>query len=66
MATRNPTLPRSRREPGADAACALECVCGKLLARWVDGEIEIRCQRCKRNVRIVVEPEGGTRVRGDA
>ena len=59
MATRTPTLPRS---PKPDEPCALSCACGKLLARWVDG---IRCQRCKRTVRIAVEPDGAY-VRGDA
>lgn len=36
----------------------LHCLCGRLVARWVDGAIEIRCQRCKRTLRLVLNPQG--------
>jgi hypothetical protein len=26
------------------------CLCGRLVARWVNGNIELRCQRCKRTL----------------
>ena len=48
--------------PGRD----LRCLCGRLVARWVAGEIELRCQRCKRAVRIVLEAHGGLRIRENA
>ena len=31
-----------------DAEC--RCDCGNLLARWRDGDIELKCRRCKRCV----------------
>jgi phage FluMu protein Com len=38
----------------------LRCHCGSLLARWVGGEIELRCRRCKRTFRLPVEAETKT------
>jgi phage FluMu protein Com len=32
----------------------VRCNCGQLVARWVDGDIEIKCKRCRRLVRIAV------------
>ena len=37
-----------------DDGCALRCLCGRLVARYVDGQVELRCHRCKRTVRIDV------------
>jgi phage FluMu protein Com len=44
----------------------LRCLCGRLVARWVGTDIELRCQRCKRVVRIVVEADGQLRIREEA
>ncbi len=35
-------------EPQADCRCA----CGSLLARWVEGGVELKCRRCKRTVLV--------------
>ena len=43
-----------RDEGPGDDDCALRCVCGRLVARWVEGGVELRCHRCKRTVRIPV------------
>ena len=34
--------------PSADCRCA----CGSLLARWVEGGVELKCRRCKRTVLV--------------
>jgi phage FluMu protein Com len=34
--------------PHAEADC--RCLCGSLLARVVDGGVELKCRRCKRTV----------------
>ncbi len=36
----------------------LRCPCGSLLARYVDGKVELKCRRCKRTMWIAVTPEG--------
>jgi hypothetical protein len=49
-----------------DAPCGLEegdgaelrCACGSLLARYVDGKVELKCRRCKRTIWIAVATEG--------
>ena len=33
----------------------MRCGCGNLLARWVDGRVELKCRRCKRTILIPVE-----------
>jgi len=40
-------------------ACAADCrcMCGSLLARWVEGGVELKCRRCKRTVRVPISPE---------
>jgi phage FluMu protein Com len=30
------------------------CLCGSLLARVVDGEVELKCRRCKRTLRVPI------------
>lgn len=32
------------------------CHCGSLLARIVDGAVELKCRRCKRTHRVPIEP----------
>jgi len=39
-------------------ACECRCSCGSLLARLVDGGVELKCRRCKRTV--VVPLAGST------
>lgn len=36
----------------------LRCLCGSLIARLVEGGVELRCRRCKRLV-VVPLQEGG-------
>jgi hypothetical protein len=36
----------------------LRCACGSLLARYVDGKVELKCRRCKRTIWIPVSAEG--------
>ena len=43
----------------SEADC--RCLCGSLLARVVDGGVELKCRRCKRTVFV---PVSGTRQRG--
>jgi hypothetical protein len=54
-----PTRPMKPEPPRASDDEA-HCHCGRLLARWVEGAIELRCQRCKRIVRLELE---GRRIR---
>jgi hypothetical protein len=36
----------------------LRCTCGSLVARYVDGKVELKCRRCKRTIWIAVSAEG--------
>jgi hypothetical protein len=43
------------REKGSPCACGaagadVRCECGNLLARRVEGGVELKCRRCKRTV----------------
>lgn len=55
-------LDSSRRQvvvPACDCAPAessVRCACGSLLARYVGGQVELKCRRCKRTVLIAIEP----------
>jgi hypothetical protein len=40
---------------GAQADGEVRCGCGSLLARVVEGEVELKCRRCKRTWRIPIE-----------
>ncbi len=42
---------RTRNEPTRDEADC-RCLCGNLLARWVEGAVELKCRRCKRTLRV--------------
>ena len=44
-----------------DADC--RCLCGSLLARVVDGGVELKCRRCKRTVFVPVTETGHERFR---
>ena len=39
----------ARRLPQPDDC---RCLCGSLLARVVDGAVELKCRRCKRTLRV--------------
>jgi hypothetical protein len=45
---------RARRDDGHDQ----RCLCGNLIARLVDGGVEIKCRRCQRIVRVPLEDAG--------
>jgi len=44
--------------PTPEAAGALRCCCGSLLARLVDAAVELKCRRCKRVVLVPLSPPG--------
>jgi len=53
MSALQPTLPEpARAEPGGDDC---RCLCGSLLARLVEGGVELKCRRCKRTMLIPLE-----------
>jgi phage FluMu protein Com len=42
--------------PGTEVATdVLRCTCGSLLARYVGGQVELKCRRCKRTVYLAIE-----------
>jgi phage FluMu protein Com len=48
-------------EAGArDANDVLRCTCGSLLARYVNGMVELKCRRCRRTVLLAIEGEADT------
>jgi hypothetical protein len=47
------------RSRGARDGNVLRCVCGSLLARFVEGKVELKCRRCRRTVMVPIEREGG-------
>ena len=52
------STPRKDLPPALGAAPGddCRCLCGSLLARVVEGGVELRCRRCKRTLIIPVEP----------
>jgi len=40
----------------ASAAADCRCLCGNLLARLVEGGVEVKCRRCKRTLVLPIEP----------
>lgn len=44
--------------PGGGACDDVRCGCGSLLARVVDGAVELKCRRCKRVWRLALEDAG--------
>ena len=41
---------------GAAPAGDCRCLCGSLLARVVEGGVELKCRRCKRTLLVPLEP----------
>ena len=37
----------------------IRCLCGQLIARWIDSGVEIKCKRCRRVVCILFRPMKG-------
>ena len=48
-----------RAAPAPGACEDLRCGCGSLLARVVDGAVELKCRRCKRVWRLALEAGAG-------
>ena len=46
----------ARRGTGTATCC--RCTCGSMLARYVEGRIELKCRRCKRT--LIVPVSGGS------
>ncbi len=48
-----PTLHRPvALQPAHSAENDCRCLCGSLLARLVEGAVELKCRRCKRTLRL--------------
>jgi phage FluMu protein Com len=45
-------LPQRDRAESSSEADDCRCLCGSLLARVVDGQVELKCRRCKRTLRV--------------
>ena len=43
------------RPHGAESDGQMRCICGSLLARLVEGGVELKCRRCKRSVVLPLE-----------
>jgi hypothetical protein len=52
------TTIRAAKKPCA--ADDLRCLCGSLVARLVDGGVEIKCRRCQRLVRLPLEDDAAS------
>jgi hypothetical protein len=53
MSDEKPSKQVDRDATGADDL--LRCDCGSLLARYVGGQVELKCRRCKRTVLVPIE-----------
>jgi hypothetical protein len=47
----------SLRADGAAASADCRCLCGSLLARLIEGGVELKCRRCKRTLLVPLERE---------
>jgi hypothetical protein len=62
MIQKNDPQPPALRTPGDPCSAAaverdcnvLRCACGSMLARYVEGRIELKCRRCKRTLIVPV------------
>lgn len=57
--------PEKPSPPAVAAPAELRCGCGRLVARWVDSRVELRCHRCKSLVYLRFAPEGRIVVEND-
>lgn len=46
--------PRCERD---GPACECRCTCGSLLARLVEGGVELKCRRCKRTLLLPLDAD---------
>jgi phage FluMu protein Com len=46
---------------GAAASTDCRCLCGSLLARLIEGGVELKCRRCKRTLLVPLERESELR-----
>ena len=46
---------RPAQRDGEPCGGDCRCACGSLLARVVDGAVELKCRRCKRTHRVALE-----------
>jgi phage FluMu protein Com len=55
------SMPSSPSEitPAGPEADDCRCLCGSLLARVVDGYVELKCRRCKRTLQVPVSNAPG-------
>jgi len=53
-----PTHPTCRDSERAHPDRDCRCLCGSLLARVVDGGVELKCRRCKRTLLVPFEASG--------
>lgn len=51
-------MPRPKPVAHAADPAELRCDCGRLVARWVAGRVELRCHRCKSLVYLRLETDG--------
>jgi phage FluMu protein Com len=62
----SPAAPRPAAPPSSAAGAAsgeCRCLCGSLLARWVEDGVELKCRRCKRTLRVPLSPEPRSQLR---
>jgi phage FluMu protein Com len=53
-----PVRPQQEEPLCADGATGdCRCLCGSLLARLVEGAVELKCRRCKRTLLVPLVPE---------
>lgn len=50
--------PEATLGPARSRGDEVRCECGSLLARYVGGQVEVKCRRCKRTVLLPILPEG--------
>ena len=46
--------PASQSQAASPSADDCRCLCGSLLARVVDGQVELKCRRCKRTLLVPI------------
>jgi hypothetical protein len=51
-----PSQEESVRIDCAPEGADCRCLCGSLLARVVEGGVELKCRRCKRTLLVPLEP----------
>jgi hypothetical protein len=52
-------LPVLARSSTLSAEVDCRCLCGSLLARVIEGNVELKCRRCKRTLVVPLPPPAG-------